>query len=218
MNIPEGTVYKDLTVIREVERSGPNRRFLCRCVCGNESVKFLGNLRMGRSVSCGCLNLTERKMESLQAIAAGRRLLAQVTDEGRLCLTCDTWQVWDQFANESRPNRTGKQSNCITCGRFRTIKALYGISREEWEWMRDAQDGRCALCGEKPTRKNLDIDHDHACCGKGKGCKNCIRGLLCPICNRLLGHVETKPALAVRFSDYLALRPFRGEPELVLVA
>src|SRR6266496_1373252 len=43
----------------------------------------------------------------------------------------------------------------------------------------------------------------------GKGCKQCIRGLLCDFCNsRFLSWVESHPPLRARFEDYLARRPF----------
>jgi hypothetical protein len=67
------------------------------------------------------------------------------------------------------------------------------------------------LCGD---RDDLAVDHDHSCCqgSRGRadgraGCKKCIRGLLCDFCNRVLGRIEQKPALAERFADYLSRRP-----------
>lgn len=49
-----GSKYGRLTVLKEVEKVGYNRRFLCRCACGKESVAFLSNLRRGHTTSCGC--------------------------------------------------------------------------------------------------------------------------------------------------------------------
>jgi hypothetical protein len=41
------------------------------------------------------------------------------------------------------------------------------------------------------------IDHDHACCRDEKrSCGKCIRGLLCPGCNRALGIIESKYEMA----------------------
>jgi hypothetical protein len=208
MHVPAGTVFADLTVIQEVERSGLNRRFMCRCTCGRESVKFLGNLRLGRSTSCGCL--TKSGEVGRAASVAARRLRARITDQGRMCHTCQTWKAWSDFCNDPRrPN--GKASNCFECARWRSIKGVYGINRNEWERMREGQGGACALCGDPD---GLMVDHDHSCCqgSRGRsdgrsGCKKCIRGLLCDSCNRVLGRIEQKPALAERFSDYLCRRP-----------
>lgn len=211
MHVPAGTVFTDLTVVKEIERSGANRRFMCRCVCGKESVKFLGNLRLGRSTSCGCN--TKSGEAGRAASVAARRARAQMTTKGRMCHTCQTWKLWDHFRLDPR-RPEGRASNCIECGRWRAMKAVYGISRVEWEQLRNGQDSRCALCGERSEDSKLFVDHDHACCpgmrGQGgikAGCKNCIRGLLCNSCNNVLGRIEQKPALAERFSDYLCRRP-----------
>lgn len=74
------------------------------------------------------------------------------------------------------------------------IKYLYGLSLEEVETMRTAQDGRCLLCLR--TSEKLAIDHCHA---TGK-----VRGLLCPRCNSFLGDVEADPTILERFTLYLS--------------
>lgn len=59
------------------------------------------------------------------------------------------------------------------------IKHQYGISQEYYENISNSQNGFCAICGKKPTKNVLYIDHCHA--------TNKIRGLLCIKCNSLLG-------------------------------
>ena len=59
--------------------------------------------------------------------------------------------------------------------RFRT---RYGITLEEYEHLIEAQHGRCAICGETPTR-TLRVDHDHV--------TGAVRGLLCHACNVGIG-------------------------------
>jgi hypothetical protein len=207
MRFPPGTTFGDLTVIREVERVGYNRRFECRCAgCGTVGVRWLSNLLQGKTNCLICVPMRERNRAGRAAVIAGRRARSRESDDGRVCLTCGEWKPWERFSADPRRTR-GKASNCIDCAYWRTIKTLYGISRTEWEWLRDAQHGVCALCAE-PGAKRLAIDHDHACCGRERACKKCIRGMLCSVCNRLLGHVVVKPALAARFSDYLERRPF----------
>lgn len=205
MDVPAGTTYADLTVIREVERSGSNRRFLCRCTCGKESVKFLGNLRLGRSTSCGCN--TKSGEAGRAASVSARRRRAQITDDGRICHTCGEWKRWSCFSADNRSGR-GKSSNCIDCSHWRAIRAVYGVSRKEWMHLLDSQGGGCALCQSSgPSKRRLAVDHDHDCCGSKRACKQCVRGLLCDGCNRLLGLVERRPALRHRFDDYLSRRP-----------
>lgn len=50
-----GERYERLVVIKEVERNGNNRRWLCKCDCGNETIVYQSNLRRGHTKSCGCL-------------------------------------------------------------------------------------------------------------------------------------------------------------------
>ena len=57
------------------------------------------------------------------------------------------------------------------------MKTLYGIGIKDYERMFKKQKGKCAICGAKKDR--LDIDH----CHKTKK----VRGLLCGSCNKALG-------------------------------
>ena len=205
--IPPGTAFGTWVVIREVERAKNNRRFECHCEgCGTVAVRWLSNLVQARTGCLTCTPLSEVARPSLEAIVAEREARAQVTDEGRLCITCGEWKPWDKFPPD-RHRRRGKSSNCLVCMYWRQVKSAYGITRAEWEWLFAKQDGKCALCHETDAA-TLHIDHDHACHPTGRGCKNCIRGLLCGNCNRLLGFVEVRSALLPRFADYLCQRPF----------
>jgi hypothetical protein len=49
-----GQQFTRLTVLRRVDDPRPNPRWLCRCVCGNETIAISGNLLSGRHKSCGC--------------------------------------------------------------------------------------------------------------------------------------------------------------------
>jgi recombination endonuclease VII len=68
--------------------------------------------------------------------------------------------------------------------------------------MVDAQNNRCAICGDSFVT-NPDIDHDHTCCGKKKSCSKCRRGLLCRQCNMTIGKMKESPALLRKAADYL---------------
>lgn len=52
-----GIVYNRLTIISEVEKRKSERYFICRCICGNEKVFRLVNLKTGHSKSCGCMKV-----------------------------------------------------------------------------------------------------------------------------------------------------------------
>jgi hypothetical protein len=75
------------------------------------------------------------------------------------------------------------------------LKRKFGLTLDEYEQLLRSQGGRCAVCGAKPGRASLHVDHDH---GTGK-----IRGLLCFRCNGGLGQFQEKPARLVRAADYL---------------
>jgi hypothetical protein len=208
MQVPPGTTYGAWVVIREVERAKTNRRLECRCAgCGTVTVKWLSNLLQGKTSCLTCRPWSEVNLAGRNAVIAARRERSQESDAGRICLTCGQWKPWSAFSSDTRRTR-GKTSNCMECGNWRSIKATYGITRAEWDWLHERQRGCCALCGENGG-KRLSVDHDHSCCGRGKACKLCIRGLLCDICNRsIVGHVENRPLLRARFADYLDNRPF----------
>ena len=58
LDIPDGTRYGRLVIIKEVEPKKLTREyrrmFLCRCDCGEEIVTSLNSLRTGGATSCGC--------------------------------------------------------------------------------------------------------------------------------------------------------------------
>jgi hypothetical protein len=202
-----GTWFGELVVVAEADRVGSNRRLHCRCSCGSVTIKYLTNLTQGKSRSCGC-RWKDRSRKGREAAYAIRRERSQESDDGRICLTCDTWKPWAAFAADRRRIR-GKTSNCMECSRWRTVKATSGLSKEQWTWLLKEQGGTCALCFTAPTwKRRLSVDHDHRCCGEDRACLNCVRGLLCINCNLMLGYAEKSEANRLRFLDYLKMRPF----------
>lgn len=164
----------------------------------------------------------------------------QVTDEGRVCYQCKTWKTWDNYRKNQTTGVRGRTGTCEECWDLKLPKATwlfkrYGITLTEYDWLEKLQGGVCALCGTAERRKaarvpggtskkrviqRLSVDHDHSCPNHGseprdypRGCKECIRGLLCDFCNgRLLPTVESHPPLRARFEDYLTRRPFTSVP------
>lgn len=56
-----GQTYGRWTVLSEAQQRGRHRYWICRCECGTESEVAHGQLRSGRSKSCGCWKKEERK-------------------------------------------------------------------------------------------------------------------------------------------------------------
>jgi hypothetical protein len=52
IEVKPGTVFGELSVLKEVESSG-KRRFLCKCDCGAKVEVRLDHLRSGHTSSCG---------------------------------------------------------------------------------------------------------------------------------------------------------------------
>lgn len=86
-------------------------------------------------------------------------------------------------------NRSG---NCRQCTRARR----YGISREQFESMANAQGGVCAICGDPPDARGLNVDHSHA--------TNMIRALLCNACNAAIGLLREDVDRLLAAANYIA--------------
>lgn len=65
------------------------------------------------------------------------------------------------------------------------MKADFGISLADFETMLSNQGGVCAICGERPKRRRLAVDHCHQ---TGR-----VRGLLCYSCNVGIGALRDSP-------------------------
>ena len=80
----------------------------------------------------------------------------------------------------------------------------FGLTVEEYDALLAEQGGGCAMCGAPPTpTRRLAIDHDHECCPSRRACHKCVRGLLCPDCNRAIGLFRDNPVLLRAAIDYL---------------
>ena len=69
----------------------------------------------------------------------------------------------------------------------------YGLTPDDFERMRRVQLDACAVCGCALLEPH--IDHDH-----GTGV---VRGLLCQLCNRGLGHFNDSPQRLEAAANYL---------------
>jgi hypothetical protein len=86
---------------------------------------------------------------------------------------------------------TAKYSKTLWKNRIRhyAYNYYYGISLKEYNNLSIKQNHKCAICKKKEKRKRNDnkyyklaVDHNHK--------TNKVRGLLCSICNTLLGHTK----------------------------
>lgn len=75
------------------------------------------------------------------------------------------------------------------------------------EAMRFRQRDRCAIClAQLPLVPAVDHDHRLAVLHGHRettGCPRCVRGLLCPQCNLILGYAVDRPEILDRAAAYL---------------
>jgi Recombination endonuclease VII len=83
-----------------------------------------------------------------------------------------------------------------------------GISADERDWLLAQQGGRCPGCGILLEPGLIATDHDHAKAALHGhnvliGCKDCFRGLICPLCNTCLGAAKDSPTTLRNLANYL---------------
>ncbi len=118
------------------------------------------------------------------------------------CVGCKKLKPITDFT-KSKTNKNGRKTKCKTCHliydkeyrrrnpqltRKRTFR-LHNITEEFYNELFEKQNGACAIC--KHTQNySLNIDHDHNCCSGKYSCGQCVRGLLCNLCNMFLGRID----------------------------
>lgn len=116
--------------------------------------------------------------------------------QGRACLACQrvrdvknkankllAWNKW----RKANPEKRKQQVKAFH------LKKLYGLTVAGYTELVERQEGKCKIC--KTAEGTLVVDHCH---GTGK-----IRGLLCGLCNRLLGHAKDNPEILIKAATYL---------------
>ena len=127
-----------------------------------------------------------------KAREAARRYRAKHPEKAREFRTRHYW------ANREKRRAENKAYYAVTYDKRRDtdLKKKYGITLDDYNAMLEAQGGVCAICGNTcTTGKSLAVDHCHA---TGR-----VRGLLCGVCNRVLGYMKDDVALFRRAAEYL---------------
>jgi formate dehydrogenase maturation protein FdhE len=125
-----------------------------------------------------------------------------------LCPSCGNTDVAN-FYTDPKGRRTNAyckechKENCKTRWHSKSLierqasKApMYGITQDEFIELYNKQDGKCAICGNKPsTKRGLHIDHCHK--------TDKVRGLLCHGCNTAIGSLQEDPEIFQKAISYL---------------
>ena len=88
-----------------------------------------------------------------------------------------------------------KKGDTYRRNRSKYLRRTYGLTLEDYEVMLECQNGGCALCGKKPGKRALAVDHNHR--------TGAVRGLLCQVCNQYLGHIKDDPQVGLYINTYL---------------
>jgi hypothetical protein len=82
----------------------------------------------------------------------------------------------------------------------RMVQKTYGLGPGDYDRLYALQGGRCAICPRATgASKRLAVDHDHK--------TGLPRGLLCSVCNRMLGHARDDAEFFERAREYLISPP-----------
>lgn len=146
-----------------------------------------------------CIKCKVEKSEDSFSIFHGRR--------NKWCTKCrevnNTWYAQDIGSFRTKAKEYYKSNfKRIKSYRFsQAIKKKYGITLDQFNYLVEVQDNKCAICEKEFDRKSKDrlphIDHDHVTLK--------VRGLLCINCNmRLIPSMEKYTHLFEKAKSYLS--------------
>jgi len=101
-----------------------------------------------------------------------------------------------EYLEKWNKSEHGKKSR-----RYEHVKRTYNLTAEQYDALLNTQSQRCPICQillERPY-----VDHNHVCCPNENSCGQCVRGLLCFTCNRLLANCKDNPEILKRAISYL---------------
>lgn len=139
---------------------------------------------------------------------------------GKVCVDClaegvPTQRPAPNPGPRCHTHHNAKKRNARIARKVAHVQRTYSLTAEEYDALYAAQGGKCALCPRTGTSgKRLAVDHDHHQAmldghAPDKGCKNCVRGLVCSTCNDVLAHARSNPAYFERGASYLRQWPSR---------
>lgn len=79
--------------------------------------------------------------------------------------------------------------------KWKTIKRLYGITKEQYDVILSLQNNICPICLEEIPENDMAVDHDHT---TGE-----VRGIVHHVCNLGLGGFRDNPDNCRRAAEYL---------------
>lgn len=157
--------------------------------------------------------VTQRGVTRLRAIckACSRAQLRDHSQDpqpaGRVCTQCNIYKPLSEF-HRHKTAPYGVEPMCKACRlekrreygrrypdrvRNTDLQQRYGITLEDYHSLLARQLGKCAICGTAETQ--LKVDHNHR---TGQ-----VRGLLCHLCNAMIGCAREEIAILASAAAYL---------------
>jgi Recombination endonuclease VII len=134
------------------------------------------------------------------------------SDGKKVCLSCVEGRKSDYCPAglHLRAEFANSRGQCKECARLNARKNhlayKYKLTLEEFDIKLFNQDYSCALCKEPldlDNPKAINVDHDHSCCPGEYTCGDCVREILCSMCNKGLGSFRDSPELLSQAIKYL---------------
>lgn len=116
-----------------------------------------------------------------------------------ICKTCTLDDQRIYIARPDKAERKRERQRVRDLNRLRPtytretqLLRTYNLTMERHDEILAAQGGVCGSCGalEPGGKGTWYIDHDHLCCSGKRSCGECVRGLLCALCNPMLGFAK----------------------------
>ena len=173
-------------------RYGKSGRYSGPCLmCLNPE----NTLRFGRRYCWPCVRMLRTK-EFSYIVGVRKR-------DGK-CMDCGSADLADS-------------QRCFECKRAVRLYKTYGISEEEYQQKRSAQQNKCAICLKEEKdcllkigqKERFVVDHDHK--------TNKVRDLICGKCNSVLGYAEDNSEILLSAARYLALHGFQDNSLAALI-
>lgn len=148
-----------------------------RCVLGHNSC------RLARSAPDGFRRCP--KCSRNKPLSEFHKCSTGSAERNSYCMTCNHTQHTEwRRKNPNRHKRIALKSRL----------KKFGISLDDYDRIMELQGGVCAACKQDKGRR-LCVDHDHA---TGR-----VRGILCTVCNLVLGLVADDPKLLASLASYI---------------
>ena len=159
-----------------------------------------------------------RPLKAIRSVRPSASTLHRDSAGRKLCIYCREWLAVSLF-HQGRSTADGLQIFCRQCGvkrqaqthddnpsRRRSIHLFrrYGLSLEDFESMFEAQGSACAICRTtSPGKREWTVDHDHSHHQNARGCRDCVRQILCYHCNLMLGMARDNAETLRAAAEYL---------------